>query len=80
MTKRTLQGGPWAGEKITFHDERPYMDLEDSRSGEYLGRYVVIDVEQKNRTIKKVLWEEPRRESAVERYARLRRRFLQCAG
>jgi hypothetical protein len=65
-TKRTLQGGPWAKQKIGFRPDQ--RELVVTRAdGSYVGRYVVRDVPQKNRVIVKVQWETREDKAALIR-------------
>ena len=75
-TKRRLHGGPWDGEKISFRDEQTQLVLfyafgqafeDPTITDQYLGRYVVRKIQQKNRVITRVEWETAEQKEALIR-------------
>ncbi len=82
---RKCSGGPWDGVTLGWYDCQTEAVVR--RGTKCLGRYVVLEVQQKNRTIKKVVWDGSYRETwsdriadlpPVLRFLRLRRSLLSC--
>jgi hypothetical protein len=75
-TKRKLHGGPWDGESIGFREDQREMHLfyafgqaftSPVIPDQYLGRYVVRKIQQKNRVITRVEWETAEQKQALIR-------------